>query len=335
MMSTRIRRRPSPISEIAQAAAGPLLIGGLTLFMLDVARRVFRSNQLFCPTRDPLIGWKPEDYGIPRDRVDEVWFETADGEMLHGWYCRAEHPIASALYFHGNTGNLTNTAHVMPYLMASGISVLTFDYRGFGRSTGRPSLSGIVADGISAARFHEDIRPKDVPSILYGYSLGGAVAAQVIRHHSFDGLILQSTFTNLPDIARVTFPRIPLHLVAGDFFDTLAAVRKLRVPLLVIHGSADEVCPLWMARKLLNGATHPSRALLVVEGGMHKDLYVRDSSAIVQAVNRFANSLPHSGEVFDDPAPMVDRWVDGLFRYLRRSLRRAFVQHPGSLPAGR
>jgi fermentation-respiration switch protein FrsA (DUF1100 family) len=327
-MSTRVRRRHSPISEIAQAAAGPLLIGSLTLFVLDVARRVFRTNQLFCPTRDPLISWKPEDYGIPRERVDEVWFETDDGEMLHGWYCRAEHPIASALYFHGNTGNLTNTAHVMPHLMASGISVLTLDYRGFGRSTGWPSLSGIVADGLSAARFHEEIRPKDVPSILYGFSLGGAVAAQVIQHHSFDGLILQSTFTNLPDIARVTFPRIPLHLVAGDFFDTLASVRNVKVPLLVIHGGADEVCPLWMARTLHDAAPHPGRSLHVVDEGLHKDLYVRDADAIVRAVNRFASDLPRSAEVFDDPAPIVDRWIDGVFRYMRRSLRRAFVHHP-------
>ena len=322
-MSTRLRRS-NPISELAQAAAAPLLIGSLTLVALDVARRVFRRTQLFCPTRDPIISWKPEDYGIPREQVDEVWFETEDGEMLHGWYCRALQPIASALYFHGNTGNLTNTAHVMPHLMASGISVLTLDYRGFGRSTGRPSLSGIVSDGLCAARFHEEIRPKAVPSLLYGFSLGGAVAAQVIQHHSFDGLILQSTFTNLPDIARVTFPRLPIHLVAGDFFDTLAAVRKVKVPLLVIHGSADEVCPAWMAQTLHDAAMHPSRCMRIVENGLHKDLYVRDADALVWAINRFASELPANPEVFDEPAPMVDRWIDGMFRYLRRSLRRTF-----------
>jgi alpha-beta hydrolase superfamily lysophospholipase len=305
-----------------------LLIGGLTIFALDAARRVFRSSQLFCPTREPLVSWKPEDYGIDRERVDEVWFETEDGEMLHGWYCRAERPVASALYCHGNTGNLTNTAHVMPHLMASGISVLTFDYRGFGRSTGRPSLSGIVSDGLCAARFHETLRPKDVPSMLYGYSLGGAVAAQVVQHHSFDGIVLQSTFTNLPDIARVTFPHLPLHLVAGDFFDTLAAVRKLKLPLLVIHGGEDEVCPLWMARKLYDSAGHPGRGIEVIDGGLHKDLYVRDAEALIRIINGFASTLPRNTEVFDDPAPLFDRWIDGLFRYMRRSLRRAFVHHP-------
>jgi alpha-beta hydrolase superfamily lysophospholipase len=309
-----------------EAAAAPLMIGALTVAAFDVARRVFRRSQLFCPTREPLLTWNPEDYGIPRERVDDVWFETDDGEMLHGWYCRAERPTASALYCHGNTGNLTNTAHVMPHLMAAGINVLLFDYRGFGRSTGSPSIDGIVSDGICAARFHEEVRPKNLPSILYGYSLGGAVAAQVIQHHSFDGLILQSTFTNLRDMARVTFPRIPIHLVAGDFFDTLFAVRKMKVPILFIHGGADETCPCWMAHKLYDAATNPARQIRIVEKGLHKDLWLRDSDSLVWAVNRFAQEVPRNSEVFDDPTPPLDRWVHGFFRMLRRSVRRAFVQ---------
>jgi fermentation-respiration switch protein FrsA (DUF1100 family) len=320
-------RRRHTLGRLADAAAAPLVAGGLAVLALDVARRVFRHSQLFCPSREPLLSWNPADYGIPRERTDDVWMETEDGEMLHGWYCHAERPVASALYCHGNTGNLTNTAHVMPHLLASGINVLLFDYRGFGRSTGRPSLSGIISDGLAAARFHEDIRPRDVPSILYGYSLGGAIAAQVLRHHSFDGLILQSTFTNLRDVARVTFPRIPLHLVAGDFFDTLNAVKQMDVPLLVLHGAEDEVCPRWMADKLFDAARHPARQIHVIDGGLHKDLYVREGDALVWVVNRFANSLPHSSEIFDDATPLIDRWIDGFFRYLRRSLRRRVEPH--------
>jgi uncharacterized protein len=325
-VSTRLRR-VNPISELAQAAAAPLLIGGLTVVTLDMARRLFRHSKLLCPSTEPLVTWNPEDYGIPRERVDEVWFETTDGEMLHGWYCRAEHPVASALYCHGNTGNLTNTAHAAPHLMAGGISILAFDYRGFGRSTGHPSLSGIVADGLCAARFHDEIRPKDVPSLLYGYSLGGAVAAQVALHHSFDGLVLQSTFTSLPDLARVAFPRVPLHLFTGDFFNTLSAVRRLKVPLLVVHGSGDEVCPPWMGSTLCEAAPNPVKNIKIVEGGLHKDLFTRDPDSVVWAINRFAATLPHA-EVFDDPSPLLDRWIDGLFRYLRRSVRRALVHHP-------
>jgi fermentation-respiration switch protein FrsA (DUF1100 family) len=324
-VTTRLRRN-NAIVKLVEAAAAPLIIGSLTVAAFDVARRVFRRSQLFCPTREPVLSWKPEDYGIPAGHVDDVWFETDDGEMLHGWYCRADHPTASALYCHGNTGNLTIAAHVMPFLMAAGINILIFDYRGFGKSSGSPSIDGIVSDGLCAARFHEEIRPKGLPSLLYGYSLGGAVAAQVIQHHSFDGLILQSTFTNLRDMARVSFPRIPIHLVAGDFFDTLSVLRKLKVPLLLIHGSADEVCPGWMVEKLFDAATHPGKQLKIVTGGLHKDLWLREPDTLVWVVNRFAQGVPRSSEVFDDPTPPLDRWVDGFFRMLRRSVRRRFVQ---------
>jgi len=305
----------------------PLLISGATLLALESARRIFRRVQLFCPTREPVISWDPKDYGLPPGRVDEMWIETDDGELLHAWYCRAERPIASGLYCHGNTGNLTNTAHVMPHLLDAGINVLLFDYRGFGRSTGFPSLDGIIADGLCAARWHEKIRPKGVPSLLYGFSLGGAVAAQIIRQHSFDGLVLQSTFTTLPDIARATFRRLPLHLFAGNFFDTLSVVRDLRVPLMIIHGTDDEVCPTWMAHKLYDAAGCSQRKIYVVEGGMHKDLYIRDCDTLVWAVNRFATELPIGVHESTVEPKMTEQLVDSFFRFVRRRLRR----HPATV----
>jgi alpha-beta hydrolase superfamily lysophospholipase len=309
--------------------ASSLLIGGATVLALDLGRRLFRRSQLFCPEPNPVISWKPEDYGIPRERVEVLSFETDDGEELYGWYCRAKNPIASALYFHGNTGNLTNTAHVMPYLLDAGINILTFDYRGFGRSTGSPSLSGIIDDGITAARMHEKIRPKNVPSILYGYSLGGAIAAQVIRRHAFDGLILQSTFTNLPDMARVTFPRVPLHLVSGRLFDTLSFVRHVNVPTLIIHGAADEACPVWMAQQLHDACSAKSKTLMLIEGGLHKDLFERpDAQSLVWAINRFAIDLPRTPHVVQDEPRPAEELLDRGLRYIRRHRRRRLVQQP-------
>jgi len=304
------------VSKRLERFARPLIVGGVAVLALDVARRVFRHTQLFCPSREPVISWNPADYGIPPERVDEHWFESEDGSMLHAWYCRAERPIASALYCHGNTGNLTNPAHVMPHLMDSGINVLLFDYRGFGRSSGRPSLHGVIADGIAAARFHDTIRPKNVPSILYGFSLGGAIAAQVIRHYAFDGMILQSTFTNLPEMARAAFPHLPLHLFSGSLFDTLAVVQNLDVPLLLIHGSEDEVCPSSMAQKLYDKCAS-KKMLFVVKGGLHKDLFVRDADTLIWAVNRFASELPRNARHHLEPVPFIDHLIDTAFRHLR------------------
>jgi fermentation-respiration switch protein FrsA (DUF1100 family) len=318
-------RRAKKHRGFAETAATPLIAGGLAVVALDIARRVFRHTQLFCPSREPEKSWNPADYGIDRELVDELWFETDDGEMLHGWYCRAEKPIASAVLCHGNTGNLTNMASIVRPLQDSGINAFLFDYRGFGKSTGTPSYAGVVADAITAGRFHDTIRPKHLPSILYGYSLGGAIAAQAIRHHSFDGLILQSTFTNLPDMARATWPRLPLHLVAGNFFDTKSVLKHLNVPLMIIHGSADESVPSWMAHALYD-ACGSNKRLYLVDGGLHKDCYVRDPEKLIWAVNQFASQLPVHLHHVDTPAPSaVDQWIDAAFRYVRRHLRRATI----------
>jgi len=318
-----VTRRRTDWSKLAEAAAGPLIVGGLTFVALDLARRVFRHTQLFCPSRQPVISWNPADYGLPADRVEEKLFETEDGELLYGWYCRAEKPIASGLFFHGNTGNMTLNAPVMRHLLDSGINVLLFDYRGFGRSTGHPTLSGVIADGITAARFHDTIRPPEIPSILYGYSLGGAIAAQVVGHHAFDGLILQSTFTNLPELTRANF-RLPLHLVAGNLFDTRTVLESIDIPVMIIHGEMDEVCPVWMANALYDACSGPRR-IAIVEGGLHKDLFVRDPDTLVWAVNRFATELPHhTHPIVETPRPL-ERAIDTTLRYVRRTWRRKFA----------
>lgn len=299
-----------------------LMIGGATVLAFELARRVFRASQLFCPSPEPVKSWDPADYGIPPEAVEEHWVETPDGELLYAWYCRAQNPIASALYCHGNTGNITTGAAVVPHLLESGINVLFFDYRGFGKSTGIPYLSGIVTDGVAAARFHDAIRPRELPSILFGYSLGGAVAAQVIRHHPFDGVILQSTFTNLPDITRTAFPKLPLHLLSGNFFDTIGSIRKLKVPLMIVHGECDETVPCWMAHALYN-ACPTAKRIEIVKSGLHKDLYLRDAPALVRAAREFASSLP--GHAAHHRLRHSPSRVHALLRLIRRSMRRRFT----------
>jgi uncharacterized protein len=318
-----VRRAKSAARALAKSAATPLIAGAAAVLALDIARRVFRYTQLFCPKREPEKSWNPDDYGIPRERVDEVWFETNDGELLYGWYCRAEHPIASGVFCHGNTGNLTTTAPIIAHLLESGFSVLMFDYRGFGRSSGHPSFGGVVSDGVCAARFHDQIRPRHLPSILYGYSLGGAIAAQVIRHHPFDALILQSTFTNLPEITRSTWPRLPLHLFAGNLFDTRTVLQRLKVPLMIIHGGSDEVCPPWMAHALYDACPTMKR-IYMVDGALHKTCYDVDSDRLIWAINQFIADLPHRAHepLGEAKRSAVDEWIDTAFRYVRRHLRR-------------
>ncbi len=313
-------RRAKQLRQIAY----PLMVGGAAITAVEIARRVFRYASLFCPSPEPLRSWDPADYGVPRSAVEEHRFETPDGELLYGWYCRSERPIASGVFCHGNTGNLTTSADVIPHLLRAGFNVLFFDYRGFGRSTGMPSINGVVSDGATAARFHEQIRPKSLPSILYGYSLGGGVAAQVIKRHPFDALILQSTFTSLPSITRALFPRLPLHLFAGNVFDTLSVVRRLTIPLLVIHGERDEVVPCSMARELYENCD-ATKKLEIIEGGLHKDLYSRAWEPLVESINRFAAALPSGPRQITIEKRLEATVVDATLRTVRRLLRkRAF-----------
>lgn len=315
-------RRSRAVRTLARSAARPLVVGGATVLLLEIGRRVFRHVQLFVPSREPEKTWNPDDYGIPRERVTEHWFETPDGEMLYGWYCRAQNPVASGVFCHGNTGNLTKSAAAVGVLVHAGFNVLMFDYRGFGKSTGHPSFTGVIADGVTAARFHDSIRPKELPSVLYGYSLGGAVAAQVIRHHPFDGVILQSTFTSLPDVARAVWPRLPLHHFAGNYFDTRASISRLNVPLLVLHGASDEVVPTWMAHALYD-ACASRKDIHIVDGGLHKDLFERDPDTIVAAIHRFIAALPHVECTVEGVKPStIDQVIDAAFRAVRRQLRR-------------
>jgi uncharacterized protein len=317
----RKRKRNQPLGE---GFALPALLLGAAL-AADIGRRVYRRTQLFCATHEPTLTWNPTDYGIPEGATEEHWIETPDGETLHTWYCRAENPVASTVFCHGNTGNLTLSAHVIPHLLNAGTNTLFFDYRGFGKSSGTPSLGGVISDGITASRFHDKIRPKGLATVLYGYSLGGAIAAQVIRRHPFDGLILQSTFTSLPKLARFLFPRVPMHLVSGNPFDTLNVIRRLQVPLLVLHGTADETCPCAMAHEIVDACPAPARSLFV-ENGMHKDLFTRDPDAVIWAVSQFIAELKPGRTFSVDEQPMLEAWTDMVLRSVRKWMRRKWPQ---------
>jgi alpha-beta hydrolase superfamily lysophospholipase len=282
----------------------PLLAGAAALVAAEAGRRIYRHSQIFSPSPDPEISWNPTDYGIPADAVEEHWIETRDGERLHAWYCSVEHPAGSALFCHGNTGNLTTSASIIPHLLAARLNVLLFDYRGFGKSSGSASIKGVLDDALTAAHVHDELRPRHKPSVLYGFSLGGAIASQIVHRHPFHGLILQSTFTSLSHLTRVLFPRRPMHLLAGSVFDSLAAIRRLHVPLLILHGTADEVIPVDMARELFDACPSPKK-LHCVDEGLHKDIYERDCDSLVWEVSQFLAELPANlPEVTSEPSPL-------------------------------
>lgn len=317
------RKRSKLLSNISLAAVG----SGAVVGLFEIWRSLFRNGHLFAASRAPMVSWNPADYGLDPTMVDELEFESDDGTLLHGWYCRAADPIASVLYFHGNSANLTMVAPKIPHLNLAGLNVLVFDYRGFGRSSGRPTLTGVLEDGLAAARLHDALRPPRLPSILFGYSLGGAIAAETATRHRFDGLILQSTFTNLADMARVMYPRLPMHLLSGRAFDTLKIIKQLELPLVVIHGTDDPRIPCWMAEQLFEECA-TRHTLHLVPAGDHGNLFDVDADRLVDLLVKFASSI----RAHEPPPEASAERRRSLASAVIRSLRQMPPLRPELLP---
>ncbi len=222
---------------------------------------------------------------------EDVWATTSDGIRVHGWAMPpAGRDAAWLLYSHGNGGNVSlRPAGVAP-LVHRGLGVLLYDYRGYGRSEGRPSEQGTYADG--EAMLAEAIRRAGDARrvVLYGESLGGGVSYELARRHpELCGLITISTFTSIPDMVRVLYPIPGLSWLVRTRYDNLAKARDIRVPRLVIHGTDDELVPFRMG-EALRDATSPPAEFLAIRGAHHNDTFSTGGDEYYDAVQRFVGN---------------------------------------------
>jgi fermentation-respiration switch protein FrsA (DUF1100 family) len=232
-----------------------------------------------------------QPYGI-EDRlgVVDVWIPLAGGERLHAWWRPADNARLTTLFLHGNAGNLSHREDIAALLPAAGSSVLLLDYRGYGRSTGAPSVAGVVTDALAAYGW---LRQRGVSAdrlVLHGESLGTSVALQLAAQQPCAALVLEAPFTSLSDMAGTVLPFLGRTIIWG--LDSRAAIAKLRVPVLLIHGTDDEIVPFRMGQELLERAS-PPKELFAVEGAHHNDLrevagpeYVRRLSAFYRTFVR-------------------------------------------------
>jgi hypothetical protein len=255
----------SLLGRIAIPSIALVAGGGLSAY----ARNRFQTAHLFAPDRYPLGFWNPEAHGLP---AEDEWFEAEDGARLHGWWI--PHPSAwgTILYCHGNNGNITNRIEAFQSLRRLGVNLFAFDYRGYGRSEGVPTEGGVYRD-VRAAWDHLVAKhegPKSI--ILFGHSLGGAVAIDGALHREVAGLVVQSSFTQVRDMARSIYPSLPLHLIARNQFRSIDKVGRLRMPKLFIHGSEDATVPIDHGRRLFAAAAAPKEWYEVARAG-HSELH--------------------------------------------------------------
>ena len=233
---------------------------------VELALRAVMNALLYFPERE--LWETPAAVGLP---FEDLEIQTADGERLHGWSIRIKQPsLGHILLFHGNGGNIGDRLAHASLLAHGGFDVSLFDYRGYGRSTGKADERGTYEDARAVLRAL--LRAECDPSrlIFLGESLGGAVALQLALESPPRGLILQSAFTSVRDMARRHYPFIP-SIAVPDAYPSLRRIRRLQTALLVIHGDRDAIVPASHGRALFEAAPEPKR-LEILPGLGHNDL---------------------------------------------------------------
>jgi fermentation-respiration switch protein FrsA (DUF1100 family) len=191
----------------------------------------------------------------------EVVFETTDQVKLHGWFYSAATNSARRdrviLICHGNAGNVSHRQDSCDALLSTGLNVFVFDYRGYGRSEGRPDEQGTYEDAQSAYRWLRGQNFAGTNIIAYGESLGGAIATELALREVVGGVILQSTFTSISDVGTELFPWLPVRWLSRIAYDTRSKLPQLRVPVLVMHSRGDEIIAFLHGERNFASANEP------------------------------------------------------------------------------
>ena len=224
---------------------------------------------MYYPSRD--IPATPENINLP---YEEVYFRARDGEKLHGWFVRARNPIATVLFCHGNAGNISHRLHRVKFFNDMGSNVLIFDYRGYGKSSGRPGEKGLYQDAQAAYDYliaKKNIKNRDL--VVYGKSLGGAVAVDLCLKREVGKLILESTFSSVGEVAKEIYPFLPVKLLLTQKYDSLKKLDKISIPKLIVHGRDDEIINFRHSKMLYEKAAEP-KEYLPFTGGHNDEVFV-------------------------------------------------------------
>jgi len=227
----------------------------------------FVESMIFYPVRGVAI--TPKQLGID---AEEIFFETEDGIRIHAFYLPVPGARRALLFLHGNAGNASHRLPNAAELAALDCSVLVIDYRGYGLSEGRATESGTFADARAGLRYLVDQRGfAESRVIVFGRSLGGAVAVDLAQDRELAGLILESTFPSIADVVSSGPGGAWLAALAGRRFDSAAKIGRIRAPLLFFHGNRDEVIRHELGRRLFEMAPLP-KAFETIDGAGHNDL---------------------------------------------------------------
>lgn len=228
----------------------------LAVMVMLVMLRWFEHSQVYCPSRE----LEATPAALDRAFAD-VRFQASDGTELHGWFFPADTNSPRAkfafLICHGNGGNISHRLELCAALLETGASVFVFDYRGYGQSQGRAGEEGTYRDAQAAHAWlrQKGFRGEDI--IAFGESLGGGVVSELALRETLGGVVLQSTFTSIPDIGGELFPWLPVRWLSTIKYDTHRKLPRINVPVLVMHSRGDDLARFSHAEKNFAAANEP------------------------------------------------------------------------------
>ncbi len=260
----------------------------VVLYLLFIVNLyLVQSRHIYCPTAE--IATTPDKHGLEFEAID---FETSDGLMLHGWFVPRAAGADQAcrervvLFFHGNTGNISDCIATLAMFHQLGLSTFIFDYRGYGRSQGGPTEQGTYDDAEAAWIYllrDRGIKSEDI--IVMGRSLGAAIAAAQAARHTPGVLVIESTFTSAPELAAELFRFVPARLMSRFKYNVRDNIANTHCPVLVVHSSDDEVIPFHHGKRLYDVANEP-KAFLEINGA-HAEGFYTTGQDYIDGLKRF------------------------------------------------
>jgi len=270
-----------------------LTIAGIAAlsYIVPCAYIWYAQRQLiFIP--EAFVDRTPADVGLA---FVDMRIPLAEGSAIAAWWLpsgSADGASAVLLYLHGNDGNLARELRRLQALHGYGLPILAIDYRGYGRSTGPfPSEARIYDDAVTAWNHlvnTQGIEPRRI--VIYGHSLGAAVAVELaLRRGPACGLVLESPFTSMADMAHLEYPWIPVDVLLDQRFDAIRKIGRVDVPIVLVHGTADREVPSTMGARLY-GAAHAPNRLVMVDGAGHEDAMPKGGESLQRAIAELARS---------------------------------------------
>ena len=263
--------------SILTIAVSVYLVLVLMFYVLQ-GRMVFLSN---LPGR--TLTASPSDIGLD---FEDVSLTTRDNEVLHGWYIPATNPDGVVLFFHGNAGNISHRLDSIEIFQELNLDVLIIDYRGYGQSSGSASEQGTYIDAQSAWDYlvnSRGIAPGKI--VIFGRSLGGAVASWLAARTTPGAVILESCFTSGPDMGGRLYPFLPVRLITRLKYPVKEYVKLVSSPLLIIHSQQDEIIPFDMGQSIFEAAPEPKEMLVL--SGDHNGGFLLNRHQYLAAIGKF------------------------------------------------